>query len=175
MEIYSLQSTSVHVWVSECVCARVSHGSGGILDELHPCVPLIFGAGMNLHHLGLLDSRRDEEQPALLIRHLPHDQILQRDHCAALILYHTRENITYALLSSSSSSLCVRACVCVHWTYQWGKNVFLVFFLQEHKYIRQQQSMHICVNAHTHKFIRWCTENYKTLIHNNKHFYSNML
>ena len=58
----------------------------GVLDELHPGVALVLGAGQNLHHLGLLDARRDQEETSLLVGHLAHDQLLERDDGGALIL-----------------------------------------------------------------------------------------
>lgn len=62
------------------------HGLHGVLDELHPGVALVLGAGQHLHHLRLLDARRDEEEAALLVGHLPHDQLLEGDNRGALVL-----------------------------------------------------------------------------------------
>lgn len=62
------------------------HGLHGILDELHPGVALVLGAGQDLHHLRLLDSRRDEEEAAFLVGHLPHYQLLEGDNGGALVL-----------------------------------------------------------------------------------------
>ncbi|KAF3832223.1 hypothetical protein F7725_025888 [Dissostichus mawsoni] len=38
-------------------------GGSSLLDELHPGVSLLLGSGQHLHHLRLLDARRDEERP----------------------------------------------------------------------------------------------------------------
>lgn len=66
------------------------HGLHGVLDELHPGVALVLGAGQDLHHLWLLDARRDEEEAALFVGHLPHDQLLEGDDGGALVLQGSR-------------------------------------------------------------------------------------
>lgn len=63
-----------------------SHGLHRILDELHPGVALILGAGQDLHHLWLGDASRDEEQAAFFVSNLPHNQLLERDDGGALVL-----------------------------------------------------------------------------------------
>lgn len=62
------------------------HGLHGTLDELHPGVAFFLGAGQDLHHLRLLNARRDEEEAALLVGYLPNDQLLEGDDCGALVL-----------------------------------------------------------------------------------------
>jgi len=62
------------------------HGLHGFLDELHPGVAFVLGAGQDLHHLRLLDARCDEEEAALFVGHLPHNQLLEGDDRAALVL-----------------------------------------------------------------------------------------
>lgn len=62
------------------------HGLHGILDELHPRVPLILRAGQDLHHLWLLDACCDEEEAALFVSDLPHNQLLEGDDCGTLVL-----------------------------------------------------------------------------------------
>lgn len=63
-----------------------SHRLHGLLNELHPCVPLLFGAGIHLYHLRLLNAGRDQEQTFLLIGYFPQDEFLQRDDGGALVL-----------------------------------------------------------------------------------------
>ncbi|KAI4800376.1 hypothetical protein KUCAC02_013260 [Chaenocephalus aceratus] len=47
---------------------------------------LLLGSGQHLHHLRLLDARRDEEEAAFLVSDFPHDQLLEGDHRGALVL-----------------------------------------------------------------------------------------
>lgn len=56
------------------------------MDELHPGVALVLGAGQHLDHLRLLDARRDEEEAALFVGDLPDDQLLEGDDGGTLIL-----------------------------------------------------------------------------------------
>lgn len=67
------------------------HGVHGILNELHPGVALVLGAGQHLHHLWLLDAGRDEEEAPILVGYLPHDQLLQGDDGGALVLGEWKE------------------------------------------------------------------------------------
>ena len=60
------------------------------MEELHPVVALLLGAGVDLHHLWLIRARRDEEQTALLVGHLAHNQPLQGDHRRPLVLQGPR-------------------------------------------------------------------------------------
>lgn len=62
------------------------HGLHGFLDEMHPGVALILRAGQDLHHLWLLNACRDEEEAALFVSDLPHNQLLKGDDCGALVL-----------------------------------------------------------------------------------------
>lgn len=71
-----------------------SHGVHGFLNELHPCIALLLGAGVYLQHLRFL-ACRDEEQAFLLVGHLPHNEFLQRDDCGPLVLKDTRTRCSY--------------------------------------------------------------------------------
>ena len=51
----------------------------GLLDELHPLLPVILGGGVQLVHLRG-GGVTDQEHPALLIGYVPHNEILQRHH-----------------------------------------------------------------------------------------------
>lgn len=53
---------------------------------MHPGVALILRAGQDLHHLWLLNACRDEEEAALFVSDLPHNQLLKGDDCGALVL-----------------------------------------------------------------------------------------
>lgn len=63
----------------------------GVLDELHPSVALLSGTGMNFHHFGPFDARCDEEESTVLVGHLPHYQLLQRNDCGTLVLGAERQ------------------------------------------------------------------------------------
>lgn len=58
----------------------------GVLNELHPGVAFLSGTGVNLHHFGICDAGRDEEEAAFLVGHLTHDQLLQGDNGGSLVL-----------------------------------------------------------------------------------------
>ncbi len=57
-----------------------------VLNELHPGVALLSGTGVNLHHLRVCGAGGDEEETALLVGHLSHDQLLQGDNGGSLVL-----------------------------------------------------------------------------------------
>lgn len=58
--------------------ALVSHlqGVDCILNDMNPAIPLLFGAGVDLHHLWIFHSHTDEEQTFLLMRHFSYNQLL---------------------------------------------------------------------------------------------------
>lgn len=62
------------------------HGTYCVLNDLHPAVPLFFGAGMHFHHFGIFHTHADQEQTFLFMSHFPYDELLQRDHCGFLVL-----------------------------------------------------------------------------------------
>lgn len=67
-----------------------SHWVHGVLNELHPGVALLSGTGVNLHHLWVCGAGGDEEEAALLVGHLSHDQLLQGDNGGSLVLLMRR-------------------------------------------------------------------------------------
>lgn len=53
---------------------------------LHPGVPLVSGAGVNLVHLGPHRGGGDQEHSSLLVGDLSDDQLLQGNHRRLLVL-----------------------------------------------------------------------------------------
>lgn len=53
-----------------------SQGVDRVLNDMNPAVPLLFGAGMDFHHLRVSHPHADQEQTFLLMRHFPYDQLL---------------------------------------------------------------------------------------------------
>lgn len=58
----------------------------GLPYVLHPGVPLVSGAGVNLVHLRAHRGGGDQEHSSLLVGHLSDDQLLQGNHRRLLVL-----------------------------------------------------------------------------------------
>lgn len=66
------------------------HGVHCVLNDLYPAIALLFGAGMDFHHLGILPTHADQEQSLLFVSHFSYNQLLQRDHSGFLVLQMER-------------------------------------------------------------------------------------
>lgn len=76
---------------------RYSHWVHGVLNELHPGVAFLSGTGMNLHHFGICDAGRDEEEAAFLVGHLTHNQLLQGDNGGSLVLLMRKWSVRHRM------------------------------------------------------------------------------
>lgn len=80
---------AVNIWYS--------HWVHGVLNQLHPGVTFLSGTGVNLHHFGVCDASGDEEEAALLVGHLSHDQLLQGDNSGSLVLLMRRGSMMHRM------------------------------------------------------------------------------
>lgn len=58
----------------------------------HPAVSLLLGVGVDLVHFWLVGGGADEKHGFLLVRHLPDNQLLKRDHRRLVVLWSREKN-----------------------------------------------------------------------------------
>lgn len=58
----------------------------------HPAVSLLLGVGVDLVHFWLAGGGADEKHGFLLVRHLPDNQLLKRDHRRLVVLGSKEKN-----------------------------------------------------------------------------------
>lgn len=69
----------------QCICPPAN----SVLDVAHPEALILFGGSMEFIHLWR-GGVTDEEHASLMIRYIPHYQVLKRQHWR-LVLGHTAE------------------------------------------------------------------------------------
>lgn len=110
----------------------------GLPYVLHPSVPLVPGAGVNLVHLGPHRGGGDQEHSSLLVGDLSDDQLLQRNHRRLLVLVDERR--VKAVERSEAERLAPRSWRAHH----SGEDEALVFLLQEDQNVCEQESQGVC-------------------------------